>query len=136
MTMQNETALAGQEVRLNVRAVADAPRVVTMIAEMEYDAARLTTRGCEISPGIGEKTAAGKSLSVLSPTPGLIRAVLAGSLQPVPGNTDVFSCTFAVAAGAPAGAAPVRLHGEVADAAFADYAFVADANVIINKNVQ
>jgi hypothetical protein len=123
----------GGEARVTLRASAAAGAIVTLIGQLNYDASRLTMKNCEIGGQIGAGTAAGKALHFKEPAPGVIRAVVEGGLQALPPATDVLTCTFAAAPGAPAGPVTVQAQGNVADMSLKDRPFVAEATVDVGK---
>lgn len=128
--LRTSAAQPGGEARVTLRSGAAGP-YVTLIGELTYDASRLTFKDCAVDGGIPNTGGAGNTLNVFQPQPGLVRAVMAGGLQPLPEATDWFTCRFGVAPGSPSGAAAVRLRGNVADTNFADEMFTADGSVAI-----
>ncbi|GIW43533.1 MAG: hypothetical protein KatS3mg077_0815 [Candidatus Binatia bacterium] len=54
--------------------------------------------------------------------PGRVRAVVAGSLDPMPGDSKVLACVFAAPSTA-RGRTVVRARGEVADTSYVDRPF-------------
>ncbi len=123
--LQSQSSGSGQT-RVTLQAREGAGTIVTLVGQLNYDVSRLSVKGCEIGPG---PSGAGKSLSFAEPVPGTVRAVVQGGLQPLPGPTDILSCTFAAVAGAPAGPATVHAEGTVADTTLADRTFSADGTV-------
>lgn len=116
------TSVGEGEVEISLRALAEAGPVVTVIGTLEYDAARLRLTGCRSDAG-----SPGKQLQVRELEPGVARAVLAGSLEPLPAGSQVMNCRFAVAAAG--GTTVVRAHGEVADLSFEDRPFRLEQSV-------
>jgi hypothetical protein len=129
--LQSESTGGAAQVTLSASAAAGT--IVTLIGQLNYDTSRLTMQNCEIGADIGAGTAAGKTLYFKEPTPGVIRAVVAGGLQALPPAADVLTCTFAAAPGAPAGPVTVRAQGNVADMSLKDRPFVAEATVDVGK---
>jgi len=129
--LQSEST--GGEARVTLRASAAAGTIVTLIGQLNYDTSRLTMKNCEIGGQIGAGTRAGKTLHFKEAAPGVIRAVVEGGVQPLPPATDVLTCTFAAARGAPSGPVTVRAQGNVADMSFIDRPFAAEATVTVGK---
>lgn len=123
--LQSQSSGAG-ETRVTLHAAQTAGTIVTLVGQLTYDTSRLSVKGCEIGSG---PSGAGKSLSFAEPVPGTVRTVVQGGLQPLPAATDILSCTFAAAPGAPAGPATVHAEGTVADTSLADRSFSADGTV-------
>lgn len=106
-----------REVRVDLHAVAGGGPVVTVIGEIAYDAKLLRFERCE-----SDAAQAGKQLHVRELEPGRVRAVIAGSLDPMPDNAKVLACVFAAPASARGGTV-VRARGEVADTTYVDRPF-------------
>jgi hypothetical protein len=119
--------------RVTLHALPASGPVVTLIGRLSYDTSRLTMTSCEIAGQIGAGTAAGKTLHFKEATPGVIRAVVEGGLQAVPAGSDVLTCTFAAAPGAPPGPATVQAQGGVSDTSLVDRPFTAETTVTIGK---
>jgi len=124
---------AAGDVRVTLRALDSAGPVVTIISQLEYDSARLKMTRCGLNPDIGTGSTTAKVLHVAEPVPGLVRAVVAGTLQALPQAADVLACDFAVRPHAPAGPTTVRAHGDVADNSFADRSFSAEKTIVIEN---
>lgn len=125
---------SGDDVRVTLHSLPSSGPVVTIITELSYDTARLKMKSCGINPEIGEGTTAAKVLHMAEPAPGLVRAVVAGTLAELPQAADVLACDFAVQPGAPAGPTTVRVHGQVADTTFQDRSFSAEKTIVISRN--
>jgi hypothetical protein len=127
--LQSQPAAPG-EARVSLRALAAAGPIVTVISELDYDPARLHMKGCELNAAIGDgKT--GKALHVAEPSPGVLRAVVAGTLDSLPPTGDIFTCTFTGSGSS--GPVTVRAHGEVSDTTFTDRTFVAEGSVNVGN---
>lgn len=124
---------AHDDVRVTMRSLPTSGPVVTIITQLDYDSARLKMKSCDISPEIGEGSKAAKVLHVAEPAPGLIRAVVAGTLEVLPKAGDVLACDFAVQPNAPAGPTTLRIHGDVADMTFEDRAFSTEKTIVIRN---
>ncbi len=124
---------ARDDVRVTLHSLPTSGPVVTIISELNYDAARLKMKSCGINPQIGDGTEAAKVLHVAEPAPGLVRAVVAGTLAELPQAADVLTCDFAVQPDAPAGPTTVRVHGQVADTTFEDRSFSAEKTIVIRN---
>src|SRR5512139_523407 len=116
----------GGTTRVTLHADSTAGTIITLVGQLKYDTSRLKVQGCEIGTGIGAGTTAGKTLHFAEPAPGVVRTVVEGGLQPLPQDTDILTCTFAPASGAPAGQASIRAEGNVSDMSFVDRPFAAD----------
>jgi hypothetical protein len=127
--LQSESA--GGEAQVTLRSLATAGTVITLVGQLKYDTARLRLKDCAAGREIGP--AAGKTLYFKEPIPGVVSAVVEGGLQALPPTTDVLTCTFAAAAGAPGGPATVHAEGNVSDTSFKDRPFVAEATVDVGK---
>lgn len=112
-----------REVRVDLQAVAGGGAVVTVIGEIAYDARVLRFERCE-----SDAARAGKELHVREVEPGKLRAVLAGSLDPMPAESRVLACVFAAPATA-RGRTVVRARGEVADTTYVDRPFALEREV-------
>ncbi len=106
-----------REVIVDLQAVAGGGPVVTVVGEIAYDAQLLRLERCE-----SDAAKAGKQLHVREVEPGKVRAVVAGSLDPMPANSKVLACVFAAPATA-TGRTMVRARGEVADTTYVDRPF-------------
>jgi len=124
---------AGGDVHLTLHALPTAGPVVTIIGELNYDSARLKMTRCGISPEIGAGSKSAKVLHLAEPAPGLVRAVVAGTLEDLPQAADVLACDFAVQPNAPAGPTVVRVRGQVADTTFEDRSFAAEKTIVIRN---
>ena len=129
LALQAQPAAPGHDTRVSLHAASTAGPIVTLVGELNYDTQRLAMKSCAID----EKTSAGKALHVAEPVPGTVRAVLAGTLDPLPPAAELLVCTFAVAADAPDGPTTVRAHGEVADTTFEDRPFTTEQIVQIGN---
>jgi hypothetical protein len=125
--LQSQGAGRGGEARVALKTQDGA--AVTVVSELNYDTHSLSFKQCSVDPG----AAAGKSLSVAEPSPGKIRAVLAGNMAPLSAGSEVLRCTFAVAADASAGKTNILVHGESADASFTDSPFSVDGSIEIGS---
>jgi hypothetical protein len=112
-----------REVHVDLRAVAGGGPVVTVVGEIAYDAKLLRFERCE-----SDAQQAGKELHVREVEPGRLRAVVVGSLDPMPGSSKVLACVFA-APGTARGRTVVRAKGEVADTTFVDRPFALEREV-------
>jgi len=112
-----------REVVVDLRAVAGGGPVVTVVGEIAYDAKLLRFERCE-----SDATQAGKELHVREVEPGKLRAVVVGSLDPMPGSSKVLACVFAAPSTA-RGRTVVRAKGEVADTTFVDRPFALEREV-------
>jgi hypothetical protein len=128
--LQSQSAPAAGERRVTLRALSTAGTIITVVGQLNYDTTRLTMKGCEVSSA---GAAAGKQLNVAEPSPGLVRTVVVGGLQALPEGSDVLTCTFAPAPGAPAGPVTVRAEGNVSDMSFVDRPFVAEGTVDVGN---
>ncbi|MFQ5668142.1 MAG: hypothetical protein ACE5I7_17140 [Candidatus Binatia bacterium] len=133
LAVQARGAAPGAEAQVQLKVLPGAGPIVTIVSELNYDPTRLTMQRCSIDPTIGAGTAAGKSLHVAEPTPGVIRTVVEGGLAALPAESGVLHCAFTVAPQAGAGPTAVRVHGEVADTTFEDRAFSAEGTVVIGN---
>jgi len=124
---------ASDDVRVTLHSLPTAGPVVTIITEMDYDTDRLKMKSCDINPQIGERSAPAKVLHLAEPAPGLVRAVVAGSLAELPQAADVLACDFAVLPNAPDGPTTLRVHGQVADMTFEDRSFSAEKTIVIRN---
>lgn len=124
---------AGRDVRVTLHSLPTSGPVVTIITELDYDSARLKMKSCGINPEIGEGSQSAKVLHMAEPAPGLVRAVVAGTLAELPQAADVLACDFAVQPDAPAGPTTVRVHGQVADTTFEDRSFSAEKTIVIRN---
>lgn len=106
-----------EEARISLRALNRGGDIVTVVGEIRYDTTVLRLREC-----VSDGARAGKQLHFLEPEPGRVRAVLAGSLDPMPADSEVIACTFAVS-NTSAGKTVVRATGEVADLNYVDRPF-------------
>jgi len=131
MAVRPGSASAG-EARVSLEALPGGSTAVTVIGELDYDASRLQVKSCELNPAVAHGNLGDKTLSFGEPQPGMLRAVVAGNLDPLPPSTDVFTCTFAVPAGT-SGAVTIAAHGEVADASFVDRSFSATGTVTVGN---
>jgi hypothetical protein len=127
--LQSQPAAPG-EARVSLRALPSAGPIVTVISELNYDPARLRMKACELNAAIGDGNN-GKSLHVAEPSPGVLRAVVAGTLDALPQTGDVFTCTFS--ASGSSGSVTVRAHGEVSDTTFVDRTFATEATVNVGN---
>jgi hypothetical protein len=123
----------GGAARVTLRALPASGPVVTLIGRLHYDTSRLTMTSCQIAGQIGAGTAAGKTLHFKEASPGVIRAVVEGGLQAMPAGSDVLTCTFTAAAGAPPGPATVQAQGDVSDTSLVDRPFTAETTVSIGQ---
>ena len=135
---RNLFALEGTEssagdVHVTLHSLPTSGPVVTIIGELNYDSARLKMTNCGINPDIGEGSKTAKVLHLAEPSPGLIRAVIAGTLEELPKAADVLACDFAVQPNAPTGPTIVRVHGQVADTTFEDRSFSAEKTIVIKN---
>lgn len=128
--LQAQSAPGAGEQRVTLRALPTAGTIITVVGQLKYDTTRLTMKGCEVSSA---GAAAGKALNVAEPSPGLVRAVVVGGLKELPDGSDVLTCTFASAPGAPPGPVTVRAEGNVSDMSFVDRPFVAEGTVNIGN---
>jgi hypothetical protein len=124
--LQSQPAAPG-EARVSLRALPNAGPIVTVISEFNYDPA-LHMKACELNAAIGD---GGKALHVAEPSPGVLRAVVAGTLDALPQAGDVFTCTFS--ASGSSGPVTIRAHGEVSDATFVDRTFATEATVNVGN---
>lgn len=125
--LQTRAARAGGETTVGLRADAAAGTVVTLIGNLRYDRDRLQVKDCTLTD-----MGSGKDLTWAEPSPGLVSAVVVGGLQPLPADAEVFSCRFAVNAGAGGKAAAIRAEGEVSDTTLVDRPFAVEARVAID----
>ncbi|MFI5394452.1 MAG: hypothetical protein ACHQ9S_02865 [Candidatus Binatia bacterium] len=128
--LQSQSVPGAGEQRVTLHALSTAGTIITVVGQLNYDTTRLTMKGCEVSSA---GAAAGKQLNVAEPRPGLVRAVVVGGLQPLPDGSDVLTCTFAPAPGAPAGPVPVHAEGNVSDMSFVARPFVAEGTVDVGN---
>lgn len=128
--LQTQAAPGTGEQRVTLRALPAAGTIITVVGQLNYDTTRLMMKGCAVSSA---GAAAGKQLTVAEPSPGIVRAVVAGGLKELPEGSDVLTCTFAPAPGAPAGAATIHAEGNVADMSFVDRPFAADGTVNVGN---
>jgi hypothetical protein len=119
-------AAVNAETSVSLKSLAEAGPIVTVVGEINYDAAQLRMKECRTD---GER--AGKTLHIKEPVPGTVRAVLAGSLDPLPPSSEVMTCTFEVTGRS--GQTVVRAHGEVADTTFVDRPFALEQTVRIGS---
>jgi hypothetical protein len=126
--LQSQAAAAG-EARVSLRALATGGSIVTVISELNYDPTRLRMKACQLSPALGGGNG-GKTLYVAEPSPGVLRAVVAGTLDALPEPGDVFTCTFSASGSSPV---TVRAHGEVSDTTFQDRTFAAEGTVNVGN---
>ena len=124
---------AAGDVHVTLHSLPTSGPVVTIIGELNYDSARLKMTNCGINPEIGEGSKTAKVLHVAEPAPGLIRAVVVGTLEELPKTGDVLACDFAVQPNAPTGPTIVRVHGQVADTTFEDRSFSAEKTIVIRN---
>jgi hypothetical protein len=129
--LQSESVSGGARVTLH--ALPAAGTIVTLIGQLNYDPSRLTMTNCEIAGQVGAGTAAGKALHFKEAAPGVIRAVVEGGLQALPAGSDVLTCTFTAAPGAPSGPATVHAQGDVSDTGLVDRRFTAETTVTVGK---
>ena len=120
----------GGDTRVTLHASSAAGTIITLVGQLSYDTSRLNIKGCEIASAA---STAGKSLHFAEPVPGIVRTVVEGGLQPLPEATDVLTCTFTQAPGAPAGQASVHAQGNVSDMSFTDRPFAADGTVQVGN---
>lgn len=123
-----ETAVAATqgETSVSLKSLASAGPIVTLVGEINYDTAQLRMKECRTD---GDR--AGKTLHVKESVPGTVRAVLAGSLDPLPPSSEVMTCTFQVTGRS--GQTVVRAHGEVADTTYVDRPFALEQTVRIGS---
>jgi hypothetical protein len=131
--LRAQPAAPGGETQVALHTLDSAGSVVTVISEFDYDAGQLQLKGCVLNPVIANAKPNPKALNFAEPSPGVLRAVVAGSLEPLPQASDVFTCTFAVAAGAPSGALNIQAHGDVSNASFEDRTFATNAAVTVGN---
>lgn len=124
---------AGADVRVTLHSLPSRGPVVTIISELDYDSARLKMTRCGINPQIGEGSESAKVLHLAEPAPGLIRAVVAGTLAELPNAADVLACDFAVQPNASTGPTIIRVHGQVADTTFEDRSFSTEKTILIRN---
>jgi hypothetical protein len=124
---------AHDAVHVTMRSLPTSGPVVTIITQLDYDSARLKMKSCDISPEIGAGSKAAKVLHLAEPQPGLVRAVVAGTLEELPKAGDVLACDFTVQPNAPAGPTTLRIHGDVADMTFEDRAFSTEKTIVIRN---
>lgn len=110
-------ANTAEETRISLRALNRGGDIVTVVGEIHYDKDVLRLKEC-----VSDGARAGKQLHFLEPEAGRVRAVLAGSLDPMPANSEVIACIFAVSSKAPRKTI-VRATGEVADLNYVDRPF-------------
>ena len=122
----------GGDVQMKLRSGKGQDRFNVIIAQFTYDSARMKLKGCEIAAPVGAGTAANKQLLFVEQNPGTVRAVVTGSVEALPGDAEIFGCTFAVAADAQPGAAKIRLEADVSDTEFADHAFRDEVTIAVN----
>ncbi len=115
------------QVRVTLHSLTTAGPIVTVIGEINYDPTRLQWQDCA-----SDGQSAGKDLHVREAAPGTLRLVLAGSLTPLPANSEVAACVFAVI-GKNRTPVTIRAHGEVADTTFADRPFDLTQTVAIDS---
>jgi hypothetical protein len=127
-SLQSQSAAPGGEARVSLRPSDTAGSIVTVISELDYDTAQMQMKKCELS---ASNASTGKALQVAEPSPGVVRAVLAGDLAPVPLGADLITCTFAVPSNAAKGTVAVHAHGEVSDTTFEDRSFTVEGTVVI-----
>jgi hypothetical protein len=126
--IQAESSSPG-EAQVRVRSLPTAGTVVTVVSQLRYDPARLKVKDCAIGAG----ASVGKQLQWAEPQAGLVTAVVAGGLQPLPPESELMSCTFSVVRGAPKGAASVSVRGDVAEKPYEERPFSADSTVVIDN---
>jgi len=132
LTLAANDAGRGGEVQMKVRSGKGQDRFNVIIAQFKYDSARIKLKGCEIAASVGAGTASNKQLLFVEENPGMVRAVVTGSVEALPGDADIFGCTFAVAADAQPGQATIRLEADVSDTDFADHAFRDEVTLAVN----
>jgi len=115
--VEAEGGSKGGEAKVRLRVAKGAGDLNVIIAQVEYDTARMKLKNCDIDP------AAGKQLLSLEQTPGKVRTIVTGSPDPLPAEGAVFACSFAVAGDAQAGPTVVRIEGDVSDTEFVDHSF-------------
>jgi hypothetical protein len=123
--VEAEGAARGSEAKVRLRVAKGAGDLNVIIAQVEYDTARMKLKSCDIDPN------AGKQLLSLEQTPGQVRTIVTGSPDPLPAEGGVFSCAFTVAADAKPGPTVVRIEGDVSDTAFTDHSFREEATVVV-----
>lgn len=105
------------EARISLRALNRGGDIVTVVSEIRYDAQVLRLKSCG-----SDGARAGKQLHFRETEPGRVRAVLAGSLDPMPADSEVIACTFSIAR-KDVGRTLIQASGEVADLQFVDRPF-------------
>ncbi len=127
--LQSQAASAG-EAKVSLHTLSSAGTIVTVVSEFNYDAQRLHMKNCQLNPAIGDGQT-GKALHVAEPSPGVLRAVVAGNLDAIPQPGDVFTCTFSVSGSA--GPVTVQAHGEVSDTTFEDRTFTTQTSINVGN---
>jgi hypothetical protein len=124
-SLQAQGAGRGGEARVSLKA--EGGTAVTIISEINYDTHALSFKQCSVA------AAGGKTLTVGQPSPGRVRAVLAGDLQPLAPGSEVLSCAFSVSSDAAVGTTDVKINGEMSDASFTNHAFSVGGTVQIGS---
>jgi hypothetical protein len=138
--LEAEGGPPGGEARVRLRSLPTSGTIVTVIGELNYDPQRLRLKHCDLNPIIPHRQTSPdrelldtKSLYVSEPTPGVLRALVAGGIDPLPPTSELFTCTFGVRVDAPEGPVAVRAHGDVSSPTFDDRNFAAAGEVVIGN---
>jgi hypothetical protein len=121
------------EAKLEVRSGKGASHLNVIIAQVEYDRARLSLKSCDIAPALGADAAAGKQLLFLEQDPGKVRVVLTGSAEALPADAPIFACSFGIAADAAVGDTKVRIEADISDTEFTDHAFKDEVAIAVRE---
>jgi hypothetical protein len=132
-TLVGDDAPRGGEARLRLRSAKGVETINIVIAQIDYDSTRLRLKGCEIDRAVAEGTLAGKHLLSLEQSPGTVRTIVTGSVEPIPGDADIFSCSFKIAPEAPAGPIQIRVEGDASDTDFVDHAFREELHLVVKE---
>jgi len=133
LALNAKGAARNGEAALEVRSGKDADRLTVIIAQLEYDRARMSLKSCEVAAGIGSGTATAKQFLFLEQDPGHVRLVLTGSNEPLPADTPIFACLFGVGADAAVGDTKVRLEADLSDTEFGDHAYEGEVAVAVRE---
>jgi hypothetical protein len=138
--LEAEGGPPGGEARVRLRSLPTSGTIVTVIGELHYDPERLRLKHCDLNPIIPHRQTSPdrelldtKALYVSEPTPGVLRALVAGGVDPLPPTSELFTCTFGVRVDAPHGPVEVSAHGDVSSPTFDDRNFAAAGEVIIGN---
>jgi len=126
--IEAQDAAPGGEAQVRVRSLPTSGTVVTVVSQLTYDSSRLKVKDCAIGTG----GTVGKQLQWAEPQQGMVTAVVAGGLEPLPQESELLHCSFTVVPGT-SGSASLSIHGGVADKPYEEREFSAQGAVIIGN---